>query len=493
MEYYFCMRIIRKKQVFRSYFISLCVFISVLMGMSSCTEDSVNVDTDFKLVFSADTIRFDTIFTDMGSATLKLKVYNASSQKAYIEHIRLMNATHFHLNVNGVPSDDVNDVYLNAKDSMLVFVQVTIDPSDATNPFVVRDSILFSLNGKNQQVQLEAYGQNAVRLDGITVTTDSVLTAKLPYLVSDTLRILPGVRLTIEPGTRLFFKKHAVLLIEGQLIAEGNAQQVIQFRGDRDDYMNTIPPLSYDLCSGQWGGIVIAEGSFDNRLVHADVRNTDFGIRIDSTSTDRMALYVAHSMLRNSTVNVLEATNAKMSVNNSLLYNAGNYVVALQGGDYVWKHCTFANYYQFAWGGRTNPILLYANKRVDVGSDASIMPFTSKMYNSLVYGSYTNEIQLKCDESPIGSYVFSHCLLRHKVTTITNPPYNQCVFNADPLFVFQQWKEERPHVYDFNIVSGSGAIGIGDNQIANEFPLDLNGNSRLSDGAPDAGCFEYIQ
>lgn len=479
-------------KLFRSYFMMMSALLAMLVGVSSCTEDSINVDDQFLLTFSVDTLRFDTLFTDMGSATLKLKVYNTSSQKAYIEHIRLMNAHYFHLNINGIAADEASSVCLNAKDSMLVFVQVTINPSDATTPFVVQDSILFSLNGKNQMVQLEAYGQNAERLQGLTVTTDTVLTARLPYLVSDTLRVLPGATLTLEPGTRLYFRKYAVLYVEGQLLAQADANHVIQFRGDRDDYMNTIPPLSYNLCSGQWGGIVFAKGSFDNRLVHVDVRNTDFGIRVDSTDTDQLALYVENSVLRNATGNVLEAIHAKMVVNNSLLYNAGNYVVALQGGDYTWKHCTFANYYQFAWGGRTNPILLYANKRVDV-VQATPLPFTSKMYNSVVYGSYTNEIQYKCDETPADAYVFSHCLLRHKVTIITNPPYNQCVFNTDPKYVFKQWEEQYPHVYDFNLQAGSGAIGIADNQIAQEFPFDLNGNSRLSDGTADAGCYEYVQ
>ena len=475
----------------RSYCIVLFVLVAWLLAASSCTEDSINVDDNFALDFSVDTLRFDTIFTDMGSATMKLKVYNPSAQKAYIEQIRLMDASYFHINVNGVAADEVQDVYLNAKDSMLIFVQVSINPSDEATPFVVRDSILFLLNNKKQQVQLEAFGQNAERLHRLTVTQDTVLTASLPYLVSDTLRVLPGATLTLQPGTRLFFRKNAVLYVQGRLLAEGNAQQIIQLRGDRNDYMNTIPPLSYDLCSGQWGGVVFATGSFGNRLVHADVRNTSFGIRVDSTSLDQMALYVESSMLRNSTGCVVEAIHAKMEVNNSLLCNAGNYVVALQGGDYTWKHCTLANYYQFAWGGRTNPILLYANKRIDASKDATPMPFASKMYNSLIYGSYSSEIQYVCTETPASNYVFSHCLIRYRISDITNPPYLQCIFNKEPKFVFQQWEEELPHVYDFNLSSGSGAVGIADSKVANEFPLDLAGHNRLLDGSADAGCYEY--
>ncbi|MBO7161170.1 MAG: hypothetical protein J6V62_07045, partial [Paludibacteraceae bacterium] len=96
-------------KVFRSYFILLCTLLVLVVGASSCTEDSINVDADFSLAFSADTLRFDTLFTDMGSATLKLKVYNTSAKKAHIDNIRLMNARYFHLNINGVASDEAND------------------------------------------------------------------------------------------------------------------------------------------------------------------------------------------------------------------------------------------------------------------------------------------------------------------------------------------------------------------------------------------------
>lgn len=481
------------RKILHNLLILLGLLFLAVFSFTSCQEDTINTNPDFRLVFSADTLRIDTIFTDKGSATYKLKVYNTSAQKAHISQIRLMDAVYFHLNVTGFAVDQMQDAYLNAHDSLLVFVQVHIDPTKDTTPFLVSDSILFLVNGVQQWVHLEAYGQNATRLNNLTITQDTLLTNVLPYLIGDTLRVKQGATLTLQPGARLFFQKNAVLYVEGKLIAEGTWQQPIQLRGDRSDYMNTIPPLSYDLCSGQWGGMVIAKGSFGNRLVHADVRNGNFGIRVDSTDTQQMALYMESSMLRNVVGNLLEVTNAKVEVNNSLLYNAGGYVLALCGGEYSWTHCTFANYYSFAWGGREMPILLYSNILQGEAGE-QVLPFTSHMYNSIVYGSYTTELQYKLHEStPADAYVFSNCLLRIRIKEIDNPPYNMCVFNSDPLYTFQQQSDVAPHVYDFTLQSGSGAIGIGATQYANPFPLDLNGNKRATDGMPDAGCYEYVE
>lgn len=481
-------------QIVRHGLVMLAGWLLFLASLTSCQEDTINVDPAFRLSFSADTVRFDTIFTDLGSATLKLKVYNTSNQKAHISQVRLMDAAYYHLNINGLHADEAQNVYLNANDSMLVFVQVKINPSDATLPFVLRDSILFAVNGAQQMVHLEAYGQNAHRINGLTITSDTTFTANLPYLIADTLRVAPGATLTLMPGTRLFFRKYAVLYVEGTLLSQGTLAQPVQLRGDRSDFMNTIPPLNYDLCSGQWGGIVLATGSKNNLLDYTDVRNGDYGIRVDSTSLQETVLILQNSQLRNVTGSLLWANHAKVQVNNSLLYNAGEYVVALKGGHYTWKHCTFANYYQFSWGGRTQPILLYSNQEVLPDGSSKSLPFCSNMYNSVVYGSYTNELQFQLDSTGVDcSYLFSHCLLRLRIKDIVDPPYNTCIFNADPLYVFKQWEKEKPHVYDFRLQSGSGAIGIGNNQIAQEFPYDLDGNSRLSDGKCDAGCYEYVQ
>ena len=107
----------------------------------SCEEDRINSDPSLKLEFSVDTLSYDTIFTDLGSTTKQLKIYNRSANKLQISSIKLSEGL-FKLNVDGVKSNNLSDVIINAHDSMIVFVQVYINPKDTNIPFLVKDSIM---------------------------------------------------------------------------------------------------------------------------------------------------------------------------------------------------------------------------------------------------------------------------------------------------------------------------------------------------------------
>jgi hypothetical protein len=63
--------------------------------------------------------------------------------------------------------------------------------------------------------------------------------------------------------------------------------------------------------------------------------------------------------------------------------------------------------------------------------------------------------------------------------------FTNSLFNEDPLF-------KDSYEYDFALDSLSPALDIGDINIANLYPLDLNQNSRLSDKGPDLGALEWI-
>ena len=65
---------------------------------------------------------------------------------------------------------EVDNIEINANDSIYVFVQVNVNPTAANLPFILRDSILISYNGNQKFVQLQAYGQNAVFLNTVKLT-----------------------------------------------------------------------------------------------------------------------------------------------------------------------------------------------------------------------------------------------------------------------------------------------------------------------------------
>ncbi|HMS53283.1 MAG TPA: hypothetical protein PKD56_13205, partial [Chitinophagales bacterium] len=130
----------------------------------SCTlNDVFTDDPDIKLTFSDDTLQFDTVFTTMGSTTNYFLAFNKSASKVKISNIRLGNGSQsaYRINVDGINGYEFKDVELWANDSLYIFVEVTIDPTDLNTPFVVQDSVIFETNGNLQYVPLVAWGQNA--------------------------------------------------------------------------------------------------------------------------------------------------------------------------------------------------------------------------------------------------------------------------------------------------------------------------------------------
>lgn len=469
-----------------SILVSLLVFLTALV---SCEEDKISTDSSLMLKFSADTVRFDTIFTDQGSATYKLKVYNPSKNKVLIESIKLNEAENYKMSVSGVSADVVNDTYLNAEDSLMIFIQVYIDPNNNKTPFVVRDSIDFFYNNHTQVLQLEAFGRNVKRFKNKTISSDTTITAEIPILISESLKIQEGATLTLQAGTKIYCQKGAVIDVQGKLISQGNKDSWVEIRGDRDDFMNTVPPLSYDQASGQWGGIKIAQNSFENILEYTDVRNADFGIVIDSTNTKTIKLTVRNSIIRNMLYNVIHAVNAKVEIYNSLLYNAGENILRLEGGDYKIIHSTLTNNYSFSWGSRTQPILYYSNKY-----DDKTLEFKSEMYNSIVYGNYSSEIEYNLNTETIHPlYFFQNCIIKQSMKVVDTEIYKDCVLNSSPKFVYEDIKDDTYREYDYHLTAGSPAIGKANVEQSSLTPIDLDGYQRLIDGMSDIGCYEYKQ
>ena len=108
----------------KNIFTILISALILLISLVSCEADKISTDTSLMLKFSSDTVSFDTIFTEQGSATYKLKVYNPSKNRVLIESITLNEAENYRMNVSGISADVVNNTYLNAQDSLMIFIQV---------------------------------------------------------------------------------------------------------------------------------------------------------------------------------------------------------------------------------------------------------------------------------------------------------------------------------------------------------------------------------
>ena len=260
-----------------------CAFFFLFPLFVSCI-DEVRYSSDPRqhLSFSADTIAFDTLFTDVGSITGALQVYNPGDAHLLLSDVRLAGGweSPFRVNVDGQYGVQFTDVELRAGDSLYVFVEVTVPPTDADAPVEVCDSIVFTLSSGTQgRVVLTAAGWNTIPLHGVVLDADTAFAARRPYFVYDSLVVTRGTTLTLAPGTRLFFHDKAYLRVDGTLHALGTADSAVLFRGDRLD--NMFSYLPYDRIPSQWGGIVFGPASKDNILLNCNVHSATFGLRFE--------------------------------------------------------------------------------------------------------------------------------------------------------------------------------------------------------------------
>src|SRR5690606_5103431 len=111
-----------------------------------------------------------TVFTNIGSSTYTLKVYNQSNNDISIPQIKLAKGleSKYRMTVDGMTGNNnriFQNVELLAKDSMYIFIEVTADVAQA-NPadFLYTDQIEFGAGSNLQTVELVTLIQDAVFL-----------------------------------------------------------------------------------------------------------------------------------------------------------------------------------------------------------------------------------------------------------------------------------------------------------------------------------------
>lgn len=461
--------------------------------LSSCNDElHYSTNPADRLGFSSDTVSFDTIFTTIGSSTRILKVYNPNDKPIQIVSLTLRDpeTSGFRINVDGQFGTRFSDLDVREKDSMYIFVEVTVNPQQRDNPIQIRDSLVFQLsNGTEQRVQLMAYGQDVIILRGKIIDNDTTLTAERPFLIYDSLRVNENSLLTLRAGTRLHFHDKVQMRIYGRLKAEGTLQAPVVFRGDRLDKM--FDGLPYDRVPGQWGGVYFGKFSFENELNYVDIHGGNFGIKCDTSFTDITKLRLSNSVIHNVKGDGLSLIFCKSFIANSQITNALNNCVYILGGESDFVHCTIANHYN--WDIRKGKSLYFSNV-----SDSVVFPLKRASFkNCLITGSGEDDLQGVHADSvqfPLAdnfAYEFTHCVINSKD-------------EGKPGFINVKWetKEEKnkdflyigktDYEYDFRLDSVSPAVNYGRRDDALAYPLDRQGRSRLSDEAPDAGCYEWM-
>ncbi len=447
---------------------------------------------DAQLQFSLDTITFDTIFTTIGSTTQRFTVRNPYEEDVLISRVRLGGGdfSNFRLNVNGIVGNEIYDLEVAAKDSIYIFVEVTIDPNGENLPMVVQDSIEFTTNTNFQDVKLIAYGQDFTLIKGEMLETQT-WTAEKPYLVYDYAYVDSTSTLTIEPGARVYFHKDAGLYVRGTLIAEGTFENQIQFQSDR------LEP-SYEDIPDQWNGVRLYSGSHDNVLNYVTIKNANIGLQVGTIENEGFAsLELTNSTIENMAYAGVFAMKSKIKGYNNVIANCGFYATALLvGGEYEFYHTTIANYWgNYSTKSRTSASLVMSNVLVIEGSNGSKVSYNGDLKkaifsNSIIYGNLSNELELGDNGENEFNFLFDHCIIQAPDTlNVSNQEHYQNVWlgsDFDPRFV------DPYDNFNYQLDTLTAAKDIGKSDIAKFFPLDLLNKNRISDNGPDLGAYERI-
>lgn len=471
---------------------------------------------DVQLRFSVDTVAFDTVFVARGSATQRMKVYNDGEQPVSIDRIRVEGRTgvNFIFNADGTRGPEARDIVVWGQDSIFVFVEVEVDPTDPVNtsPFIAEDRLIFETGDVQESVVLLAFGQNANYVNGFrrgqfgainadncgadgffTLPTDLPTVIYGSLTVDDcTLRALAGTKVYFHGGVQRneqfagtgFFNDGLIFTTAtGAVRFLGTLEEPVILRTDR------LEPR-FDEDPAKYRGLVLGAGSRGNRLEHTKLLNSIVGITIDSAAE----VTVENSVIAYSGGPAISAFQSEVTVRNSVFHdNFGNAIQFVKGGDLTFEHSTIANY-----GVDASALVLTNFSCDDNGQNCVFSRMGARVRNSIISGSRGSELIFldifEGNEPSQWDVRINNSVVR------TDQPFlesqnglfsdfyetdcrrcHNLVFN-DALFA--SLEED-----DYQLDSLSVARGLG--EFLPALPTDKLGVERDTD-TPDAGAFERV-
>lgn len=443
--------------------IALCLLLMLTCMLAGCKNEIITDNPASRLVFSCDTLTFDTVFTSIGSSTQRVMLRNPNANAIRIDRVMQDNRNEFSINIDG--ENDLNALsgkVIRGGDSIYIFVRVYVNPSAHTEALRVEDNLRIVANGTERVLHLEAYGQNIhlIHTDSLfTSLRNYTFTSDLPYLIYDTV-VLTGTT-HIQSGARLYFHKGASLQVNGSIHAEGTETQPIILLGDRRDYLFENVPYSY--AAGQWTGVIIVEPEElymprQYRFAYTHIISAEYGLfALSYAQQPKSQLTLDHCRIHNHSAFGLVAQNIHSDVYYSEISNAASYLVYLAGAKHTWDHNTVANFFnstnirvQNIGLNRNLPVLT-----VDTAYDATSMAELT-IKNSIVTGLNRKYIHYVVDSFMLGS-----------IPTHAPDSFPTCYVAADTtghLFRNTYFEYKVYDYYDFRLDSLSPARQIGEDQ-----------------------------
>ncbi|MFA7445377.1 MAG: hypothetical protein WCY89_05470 [Flavobacteriaceae bacterium] len=496
-------------------FLSLIFVAFLVLSTVSCREDFEFTPSKGKLEFSRDTVYLDTVFTNIGSSTYTLKVYNRSSSDILIPSVRLGEGENskYRLMVDGMSGKVFQNVELLAKDSLFVFIETTIDYNEYTNSetsFLYTDKIEFDSGSNYQKVELVTLVQDAVFLyphrdeNGVYETltigdepvygffldendpvngNELVWTNEKPYVIYGYAAVGSGKTLEVQPGAKVHFHDSSGLIVaqNASLQVNGTLEEPVIFEGDRlEPFFAEVP--------GQWDTVWLTSGSVNNKVSNAIIKNSIIGFWVQDAP-----LELENTQIYNSSNFGIMAQTGVITAFNTVIGSAGQSSVALTiGGDYHFTHSTIGNFWNRS--SRTYSALILDNTYETIDG---FLPLSAQFDNCIVFGANNLELNINKAENSVFNYNFNHSLLKFIDTTnrfADNPLYD---FDNAELFQnclisesFNAHKAEFANTAtnDFRILETSAAKATANWNISSG-TQDILGNPRTNPS--DMGAYNF--
>ncbi len=476
--------------------------ICLLISVWSCRRDDYYEGDDVDIAFSVDTLRIDTVFTTLGSATRWLKVYNKKDQPILVDvKLRQEKNAFFRINADGAKGPFVENLEIAGGDSIYIFVEVTVDPDQplSISPFILEDQIDIDANGKIFTAHLEAWGQNANYITppegkgkrflyscdfGQRIWDDPK-----PYVIygilfvdSCTLVLPAGTKIHVHGGivrdsSTIYNDGLLVFLKDGRIETLGTPESPVIIQGDRleEEYADV---------KSQWVGMLFWHESHQNKLNHTIIKNSIVGIRADSLA--EVSLYGCQ--ISNTGGPAIIGRHASIYGANCLFYGNASYGLQLTyGGKYRFDYCSVANY-----EGQNEALILtdfYCSDPLCT-KGAFINRMDASFTNCIFTGNDRDEVGLiHVSENPSDfNYAFDHCSFRvDELLDAKNFPnfFDNCtecinLKSNDKLFLDQRKDDYRLDTMSVVLSKAKQLSGVTD---------DILGKIRKS--VPDQGCYEF--
>ena len=453
---------------------------SVLLVGSFVSCKKNNLLSKKNLEFSVDTLVFDTVFTTVGSTTKQFKIYNNEKKTVQIDQIELMGGENspFRMNVDGNIGTTLSNIRIEGKDSLFVFVEVTLDINSQSLPMIVEDSIRFRTNGKDQYVKLAVWGQDMYFhysnfQQEIFDFNEGIWPNDKPHVIYGAAIVDSAKTLTIQAGTQVHLHKNSVFYVyKSTLNIIGIPGNEVVFQGDRleQDYQDV---------AGQYYGIYFQEAR-PSTIDYAILKNGTSGVHLfsDDPSNPGYTLTMTNTIIQNQArYGVFIYSGAKVKAENCIISKNGTHaLLVLEGGDFNFNHCDLLGY-----GSSQNPAVGISNYFTNYQTATTNVGSINEgiLYNCVLSGNLTTELAIDTIQlSGVNlNFDFKNCLIKSEIEQ-TDAFYQSIYWNNDPMFT-------DPATYDFSFLPSSTLNGNG---FATSVVTDIFGN--LRNNPPDIGAIE---